>query len=92
MASEALRAVVGVAALALGACSRPLPDAESPGARAYAEQCGICHTAYAPGSLTPAMWEVQMARMDELRLRRGLAPLDATQRRLILGYLSAHGG
>ncbi|MFM7736107.1 MAG: hypothetical protein ACKPBU_09060 [Alphaproteobacteria bacterium] len=87
----------GAGAIALGAllaagCTRPLPDPESPGAQVYAAQCGICHVAYQPGLMTPAMWEVQVARMDEQRARRGIAPLADADRRLILEYLRAHAG
>ncbi|MBU6281838.1 hypothetical protein KGQ64_06310 [bacterium] len=74
------------------ACTRPLPDADGPGARVYAAQCGICHVAYQPGLMTPAMWEIQVARMDEHRSRRGLPPLADADRRVILEYLKAHAG
>ena len=74
------------------ACARPLPDPESPGAQVYAAQCGMCHRAYDPGLMTPAMWEIQVARMDEQRARRGLPPLADGDRRAILDYLRAHAG
>jgi mono/diheme cytochrome c family protein len=80
------------AGIAFAACARPLPDAESPGARAYAAQCGMCHRPYPPGVLTSAMWDIQVARMDEMRRRRGMPPLGDTERRLILEYLHAHAG
>jgi len=76
----------------LGACSQPLPDADTPAGRLYVAQCGLCHAAYAPGLLTPAMWEIQVARMDEYRRRRGAPPLDAAERKIILDYLRAHAG
>jgi len=40
-----------------GACERPLPEANSAAAQLYARRCGQCHHAYAPASLTAAMWE-----------------------------------
>ena len=83
---------LGAGAALLAACSRPLPDAETPAARAYVAQCGICHAAYAPGLLTAAMWEIQVARMDEYRRRRGMPPLGTTDRQVILDYLRAHAG
>lgn len=79
-------------ALFVAACSRPLPDAESPGARAYAEACGVCHAPVQPGSMTPAMWRIQFRRMEEIRRRRGLPEIDDEARELILGYLDAHAG
>jgi mono/diheme cytochrome c family protein len=72
------------------ACTHPLPDADSPGGRVYALECGVCHVPYAPGLLTPAMWEIQVARMDEYRRRRGMPPLDPAARRAILDYLRSH--
>ena len=98
MAGRRVRSALEVAsaltllATLLGGCSRPLPDPESPGARAYAEQCGLCHVAYPPGALTAAMWEVQVNRMDQMRHGRGLPPLEGEQRRVILDYLRAHAG
>lgn len=87
----AVCAIAAVSLLAAG-CTRPLPDPGSPGAVAYAAQCGICHVPYQPGSMTFAMWEIQVARMDELRARRGVPPLADADRRAILDYLKAHSG
>lgn len=77
---------------ALAACRTALPDPESPGAKLYAEQCGLCHRAYAPVLLKPAMWELQVERMQGKRVERGLAPLPADEVRRILEYLTAHAG
>lgn len=85
-------AAIALASLVAAGCTRPLPDAQSPGAQVYAAQCGICHVAYQPGLMTPAMWEVQVGRMDEHRRRRGVPPLDDADRRVILDYLRAHAG
>ena len=84
--------LVAFAASIAAGCSRPLPDAQSPGAVTYAAQCGICHVPYQPGLMTFAMWEIQVARMDELRTRRGVPPLADADRRVILDYLKAHAG
>ena len=86
-----LRRALG-GALLLAACSRPLPDATTPGAVAYAQQCGLCHPAHHPGLLTAEMWKVQVARMAEFRARRGLGPLSSHEERLILDYLTSHAG
>jgi len=78
-----------LAAASLG-CSRPLPDPDSPGAKVYAQECGICHAPHDPGLLTPAMWRMQVERMEEQRRRRGLPPMTAQQTQMILEYLTAH--
>jgi hypothetical protein len=80
---------LGAASLA---CSRPLPDPDSPGAKAYVQECGLCHAPHDPGLLTPAMWQVQVERMEEQRRRRGLPPMTPDQTKLILDYLTAHAG
>ena len=90
--------VRGVLALGLSAvlwmlgCQAPLPDAESPEARLYARECGICHAPYAPHLLKPAMWQMQMERMASLRRQRGLSPLTAREENIILDYLTRHAG
>jgi len=81
-----------VPALALGCSQQPLPDAGSPGAIAYRTQCGICHPAHQPSLLTAEMWKVQVARMREMRARRGMPPLSDAEEQLILGYLTSHAG
>jgi hypothetical protein len=79
--------------LLAAACSQqPLPDAASPGAVVYAQQCGLCHPAHQPALLTAEMWKIQVARMAEMRVRRGLQPLSASDEKLILGYLTSHAG
>jgi hypothetical protein len=74
----------------LGACETALPEPESPGAQAYRTRCGGCHRLYAPGVMTAAMWDVQIDRMQLEMARRGVAPLDATERAVIAAYLHAH--
>jgi hypothetical protein len=74
------------------ACSRPLPEGDSPAARVYVQECGLCHPPIHPGLMTPAMWRIQVGRMDELRKRRGLQPLDAAHRALIVDYLDRNAG
>lgn len=92
-ASERRRTQARLAALLVfAACARPLPEADSLAARVYAEQCNICHEPIQPGLLTPAMWEIQVKRMDAYRPQRGLPPLSKADRQLILEYLHKHGG
>jgi hypothetical protein len=86
-----LIAASGLTLLAAG-CGSSLPDPESPGARLYAQRCVGCHRLYQPGTLTPAMWQYQVDRMQEEFARRGLPPLSAAEQELLLGYLTAHSG
>jgi mono/diheme cytochrome c family protein len=74
----------------LAACSTPLPDPQSAGAQVYQVRCSGCHSLYAPGSLTAAMWEVQLERMQPVLQRAGVNPLTEQERFLVLSYLKAH--
>jgi mono/diheme cytochrome c family protein len=74
----------------LSACSTPLPDPQSAGAQVYGVRCSGCHQLYAPGSLTAAMWELQVERMQPEMRRRGVNPLTEQERYLVLSYLKAH--
>jgi hypothetical protein len=74
------------------ACAQPLPDAQSAGAKAYVQECGVCHAPHQPGLLTAAMWKVQFARMEQIRQQRGLPPTTAASQKLILDYLTTHAG
>jgi hypothetical protein len=76
----------------LSACSRPLPDADSPQAQAYVRECGMCHPPIHPAVMTPAMWRLQVDRMDELRRRRGIPVLAGRDREIVLEYLEANAG
>lgn len=78
--------------LLVAACSRPLPEQDSPGAVAYVRECGLCHPAHHPAALTAAMWRYQVARMAEMRARRGLPPIASADEKLILEYLTSHAG
>ena len=84
--------VAAAALLAFAGCARPLPDADSPGAIVYAQQCGLCHPPQQPSSMTAEMWKIQVARMMEMRVRRGLPPLTSAEQRVILDYLTTHAG
>lgn len=85
------RGLVALSALALlAACDARLPDPESPGARLYAGRCGGCHRIYAPSSLTAAMWNVTVQRMQGELVRRGVPPLTGDEQTALLAYLSQH--
>jgi mono/diheme cytochrome c family protein len=85
------RGLVALGTLALVAgCDARLPDPESPGARLYAARCGGCHRIYGPGSLTAAMWELTVQRMQGELVRRGVPPLTADEQAALLAYLAQH--
>jgi hypothetical protein len=82
--------VLGSLAFVVG-CTRPLPDADSPGAQLYQARCGgSCHALYEPRTLTAAMWEVQVERMRETLRRAGVSLLTEEEEGLMLSYLRAH--
>ena len=81
-----LFALTGLAA----ACDARLPEPETAGAQLYAARCGGCHRRYAPGSLTAAMWQVTVTRMQGELARRGVPPLTAAEEATLLAYLDRH--
>ncbi len=56
------------------------------------ERCAGCHRLYFPGTLTAAMWQVQMERMRGEFARRGVPWLTAEEERALMEYLRAHAG
>lgn len=72
----------------VGGCSRPLPEQNSAAAQLYAKRCGQCHRAYGPGSLTAAMWQVQVQMMEAKMQQYGVPPLTEQERQTILDYLT----
>src|SRR5207245_2239430 len=56
------------------------------------ERAAGCHRLYAPGSMTLAMWKVQIARMREEFTRRGMPWLAPDEERVLVDYLAAHAG
>lgn len=82
-----------LASLAMGGCGpAPLPEAGSPAARLYANQCSQCHAPYNPHEMTGAMWEMQVAMMDQKMREAGMAPIAAGDREAILDYLKRNAG
>ncbi|HXR25123.1 MAG TPA: hypothetical protein VN742_07160 [Candidatus Binataceae bacterium] len=84
--------VVSVAALILVGCGRALPEESGPAAQLYTARCGSCHQAYAPRSLTAAMWEIQVSAMQARIAAAGQAPLSPEEQRTILDYLRRNAG
>jgi hypothetical protein len=56
------------------------------------ERCAGCHRVFAPGSMTVAMWDVQLDRMRELFTRRGIPWLAPGEERALREYLATHAG
>ena len=87
--------MVLTAALALaaaGCANRPkLPEADSPAAQLYVARCSACHGVYAPGTMTAAMWAVQLDAMTQ-RMAEAGTPLAPEERGKILDYLTRHAG
>lgn len=84
------RLALGALALVGAGCDARLPEPESPGARLYATRCSGCHRIYAPSSLTAAMWELTVRRMQGELVRRGTPALTSEEQATLLAYLAQH--
>ena len=71
-------------------CSPDIPEADTPAARLYVSRCNGCHALHPPGSMTAAMWEMQVERMQGELARRGVPPLTKDEREVLLTYLRRH--
>jgi Dihaem cytochrome c len=74
--------------LFVGACERPLPEANTAAAQLYTRRCGQCHHPYSPGSLTAAMWGIQVPLMETKMRQNRLPPLSDQERDTIMDYLT----
>jgi hypothetical protein len=74
--------------LTLGGCNKPLPEQNTAAAHLYATRCGQCHRAYAPRSLTAAMWHIQIEVMETKMQEQGVPPLSGQERDTIMSYLT----
>jgi mono/diheme cytochrome c family protein len=74
--------------LAAAGCDRALPEPNTAAAQLYARRCGQCHRAYAPGSLSAAMWQVQVEMMEAKMHQYRVPPLSNQERDTILSYLT----
>ena len=77
-------------ALATAACNPALPEPESAGAQLYETRCTACHRLYPPNVMTTATWQLMLKRMQGEMQRRGIAPLNAEESKVLLDYLSRH--
>ncbi len=75
-----------------GCRNQPLPEQDSYAGQLYARQCGQCHAPYNPHSMTAAMWDIQVPKMEDKIRQAGLPPLEAAQKQAILDYLERNAG
>ncbi len=65
----------------------PIPNAESPEAKLYAEKCDACHSLPHPKRHSYAKWQ-QMTKLMESHIKeKEMAPLSDGERKTIMGYL-----
>lgn len=88
------RSVLGASALALGFLGSAHADSGRAMPRdvpsAYTQECGACHTAYAPGLLPARSWQRTMDGLDQ---HFGTdASLDAATTQQLSAWLQAHAG
>ena len=76
----------------LASCSVELPEPDSPGARVLVARCGGCHRLHAPSSMTLAMWDVQLGRMQALFAQRRIPWLAPPEEQALRDYLAKHAG
>jgi Dihaem cytochrome c len=73
-----------------GCAPKPLPEDGTATEQLYVHRCGVCHRAYAPSTLTPAMWQLQVDAMELKISAAGMPPLTPGDKQTILGYLERH--
>jgi hypothetical protein len=67
-----------------------IPDAGSPRAQAFVNRCGICHAVPHPARHDYPGWRYVVSLMEKRMAERGVGPLSAEERTLILSYLEEH--
>jgi len=64
-----------------------LPDRDSVAAQTFVSRCGVCHAVPHPGRLDYQGWVSLLPLMEQRMAERGMMPLTAEDRQLILAYL-----
>lgn len=79
-------------ALAGAACGAKLPEADSPGARAYVRHCSAdgCHDAIPPKQAGKGYWDAKLSTMVGLIEKSGRATPTPAELELIREYLHKH--
>ena len=86
-------AAVALGALAIAGCKpAKLPEQETAAGQLYLHRCGQCHSAYNPQSMTTAMWQLEVPKMEDRIRRAGLPPLAPDQEQTIVEYLTRNAG
>jgi len=87
---------IGLASLVfiafVGCRQQPLPEQDSYAGQLYMRQCGQCHSPYNPHSMTAAMWEIEVPKMEDNIRKAGLPALQPEQKHTILDYLARNAG
>jgi hypothetical protein len=87
--------IAAAAAFAIGAlagCQSKIPEEDTYAGQLYVRRCGNCHQPYNPQSLTAAMWEIQVPKMEQKIAQAGLPSLAPDQKDTILDYLRRNAG
>jgi len=89
-----IRASLLLTLFALGgaACGSKLPEANSPGARAYVKHCAVdgCHSAIPPKQAGKGYWDAKLSTMLGLIQKSGRAAPTPEELELIRAYLHKH--
>ena len=64
-----------------------LPDSDSVAAQTFVNRCSACHAIPHPGRHTYQGWVHLVSLMERRMAERGMMPLTAEDRQLILAYL-----
>lgn len=81
---------IALTCVVVAGCSPDIPEPETPAAQLYVNRCNGCHRLHAPKSMTAAMWEMQVERMQGELVRQGLPPLTKEERETLIVYLRRH--
>jgi hypothetical protein len=74
------------------ACGSKLPEANSPGARAYVKHCAVdgCHSAIPPQQAGKGYWDAKLSTMLGLIQKSGRPTPTAEELEMIRAYLHKH--
>ena len=79
-------------AIATAGCQPKIPEQDSYAGQLYMRRCGQCHQPFNPHSMTPAMWEIEVPKMEQKMLQAGLPPMASDQKQTIVDYLHRNAG
>lgn len=91
-----MRMVVLFAGLLLFGCdsvpptTHVYPDSKSEAFNVYARHCSECHAPPLPSAHVAARWPNVIARMQQHRLQRSMAPIPVSDMLILRDYLLAH--